>query len=99
MNNCKSLNEARENIERIDRQIVRLIGERRHYVKEATKFKVNKEDVLDDNRVDLVIKKVRRVAEKENINPDMVEALYRTMINAFRKMEIEDFNWKHMLDD
>ena len=98
MNNCKSLNEARENIERIDRQIVRLIGERRHYVKEATKFKENTEDVLDDKRVELVIKKVRRVAEREEVNPDMIEAVYRMMITAFSKMEIDDFKRKHMID-
>lgn len=96
MNNCKSLNEARENIERIDRQIVRLIGERRHYVKEATKFKENTEDVLDTQRVELVIKKVKRLAEKADVNPEMIETVYRMMITAFGKMEIEDFKRTHM---
>lgn len=98
MNNCKSLNEARENIERIDRQIVKLIGERRDYVKEATKFKENTEDVLDDARVELVIKKVRRLAEASEVNPDMIESVYRMMITAFSKMEIEDFKKEHMSD-
>ena len=96
MNKCKSLNEARENIERIDRHIVKLIGERRHYVKEATNFKENTEDVLDKARVELIIKKVRRLAEKAEVNPDMIEEVYRMMITAFGKLEIEDFKLKHM---
>lgn len=96
MNKCKSLNEARENIERIDKQIVKLIGERRDYVKEATKFQENTEDVLDQERVELVIKKVRRLAEKTEVNTDMIESVYRMMLTAFSKMEIDDFKNKHM---
>lgn len=69
---------------------------KRHYVKEATKFKENAEDVLDNQRVELVIKKVKRLAKKADVNPGMIETVYRMMITVFGKMEIEDFKRIHM---
>lgn len=66
MNNCKDLNEVRENIDRIDNQIVKLIAERSYYVKQAASFKKDTEDVKAPKRVEMVIEKVCKLAEKNN---------------------------------
>lgn len=39
MENCKDLSEVRNNIDRIDNQIVKLIVERSTYVSQAANFK------------------------------------------------------------
>jgi len=91
MNNCKDLNEVRENIDRIDNLIVKLIAERSHYVKQAANFKKDAEDVKSPKRVEMIIEKVRRLADDNNVNPNIVEVVYRNMINSFINFELEEY--------
>ena len=88
---CNSLEEVRENIDRIDNEIIKLIAERGTYVVEASSFKKSEDGVKDTNRVEKVIEKVRIKAEEYGANPDMVEALYREMISRFVNMEMDEF--------
>lgn len=88
---CKSLEEVRENIDRIDDAIIRLIAERGTYVKEASAFKTSEEGVKAPNRVEAVIAKVRKRAEDYGADPDMVEALYHEMISRFVNKEMDEF--------
>jgi len=89
MNNCKNLNEVRENIDRVDNQIVKLIAERSYYVKQAASFKKDTEDVKAPKRVEMVIEKVCKLAEKNNLNPNIIEVVYCNMINSFITLELE----------
>lgn len=89
---CNSIEEVRENIDRIDNEIIKLIAERGTYVAEASTFKKSEDGVKDHNRVEAVISKVRTKAEEYGANPDMVEVLYREMISHFIKMEMEEFH-------
>jgi isochorismate pyruvate lyase len=90
MNICKDLNEVRENIDRIDKQIVKLIAERSYYVKQAANFKKDTQDVKAPKRVEMIIEKVRKLAEDNNVEPNIVEAIYRNMINSFINLELEE---------
>ncbi len=89
---CENLEQVRENIDRIDNEIIKLIAERGTYVVQASAFKKNEEGVRDTGRVEKVIAKVRTKAEEYGANPDMVEALYREMISRFVSMEMKEFN-------
>ena len=42
---CKNIEEVRENIDKIDHQIVKLPSERSHFVKQAANFKNSSNDV------------------------------------------------------
>lgn len=88
---CKSLDEVRANIDRIDDSIIKLMGERTDYVRQAAKFRTNTDGVKAPNRVEAVIRKVRGEAEKYGADADMVEALYRGMISRFIAMETREF--------
>lgn len=88
---CNSLEEVRENIDRIDNEIIKLIAERLTYVVQASAFKKSEDGVKAPNRVEAVIKKVREKALEYGANPDMVEALYREMISRFVSMEMDEF--------
>lgn len=87
---CKSIAEVRENIDSIDRKIVKLISERSEFVEQAAKFKKDTEDVKAPKRVEAVIEKVRNIAYENDVNPDIVEEVYRTMISCFIKQELVD---------
>ena len=88
---CSSLEEVRENIDRIDNEIIKLIAERTTYVVQASSFKKDEAGVKDSARVEKVIAKVRAKAEEYGANQDMVEALYREMISRFINMEMSEF--------
>lgn len=85
---CKNIEEVRENIDRIDIQIVKLIAERSTYVAQAANFKKNSKDVKAPQRVEKVINKVRDLAENNSVNPDIVENIYREMIRTFINFEL-----------
>ncbi|MGN4123556.1 chorismate mutase [Lysinibacillus sphaericus] len=90
MKACMSITEVRENIDSIDEQIVKLMSERSKFVEQAAKFKIDTEDVKAPKRVEAVIEKVRNIAHENDVNPDIVEEVYRTMISCFIKLELQE---------
>lgn len=89
---CKNLEEVRNNIDRIDNQIVKLIAERASFVKQASQFKKDRQDVKDPQRVEAVIQKMKTLANEYGADPDMIEKLYREMIAGFIYMEMNEFD-------
>lgn len=84
---CQSLDEVRTNIDRVDQELIRLISERSTFVDQAARFKKTESEVEAPKRVEQVITKVRGLAQKENLNPDIAESIYRAMITAFIQQE------------
>ena len=56
---CNSLEEVRENIDRLDDNIIQLIAERGEYVIQASSFKKNADGVKSPDRVEKVIESNR----------------------------------------
>ncbi len=88
---CSSIEEVRENIDSIDKQIVSLIAQRGGFVKQAAKFKNSTQDVKAPARVEQVIAKVVSLADEFNCDKVVVEKVYRAMIDAFINSEMEEF--------
>ncbi len=84
---CKSLSEVRENIDRIDRDLVRLMAERQKYVAEAGRFKANPAAVSAPARVEQVIDKVKALARDEGLAESVAEKTFRAMIAGFEDYE------------
>lgn len=82
---CNSIEEVRENINQIDEEIVKLIAKRGCFVKQAARFKKNTNDVKAPARVEEVINKVKNIAQ------EVVENIYRAMIDSFIKDEMKEF--------
>ena len=91
---CESLSEVRENIDRIDNEIIKLIAERGGFVRQAAAFKKNEDGVRDSGRVEAVIAKARDKAAKYGAEPDVVETVYINMIAAFIGKEMDEFRSK-----
>lgn len=91
---CTSMDEVRAEIDRIDEQLVTLIGERFTYVDRAWQLKENPEDAVVPWRIQQVIEKVRAQAELKNVPPSLVEALWRQMIGWFIQYEEEKLDEK-----
>ncbi|HIE35598.1 MAG TPA: chorismate mutase [Campylobacterales bacterium] len=91
MKECKSLEEVRKEIDKIDEEIVRLISQRSRYVKQAAKFKVSVEEIKSDERIDDVLNHVRHLAATLGISPNLVADIFKILIDKMVEMEIEEF--------
>ena len=88
---CDSLEEVRIEIDKLDDQIVGLIGARNGYIKQAARFKNSIEEVKDPKRIDEVMTKVRHKALTLGMSPNLLEQIYTIMINEMVESEISEF--------
>ena len=84
---CHSLTEVRENIDRIDRDLIRLMAERQKYVAEAGRFKANPAAVSAPARVEQIIEKVKALARDQGLAEAVAEKTFRAMIGSFEDYE------------
>jgi isochorismate pyruvate lyase len=89
---CASLDEVRAEIDRIDRAIVALIGERAGYVHAAARFKSSETGVAAPDRQASMYVARRAWAEAADLDPDVIEKLYRDLVAYFIVRETE--HWK-----
>ena len=83
----KNLDEVRKSIDNVDARLVKLIGGREFYVKEALKFKINKKQIIDKKRINIVLKRIKKLSKKNNVNSLIVERLWKLMIKNFIILE------------
>ena len=87
---CESLEQAREKIDAIDTALIEMIATRQFYVDQAVRFKKSIQDVQSPERVEQIIQKVRAQAVELGIDPDLVEQLYRAIIQQFIQRELKE---------
>ena len=87
---CESLEQAREKIDVLDTALIEIIATRQFYVDQAVRFKNSVQDVQSPERVEQVINKVRTQAIALGTDPDLVEHLYREMIQRFIQRELNE---------
>ena len=88
---CTTLDEAREAIDQVDEQIVKLIAQRNDYIKQIAHFKTTVEEVKAEDRVADVISKVRQQAIELDLSPNLINDLYVRMIDGMVESEIAEF--------
>ena len=88
---CQSLEEVRTEIDKLDDQIVELIGARNNYIKQAAKFKNTVDEVKNPERIQQIIAKVRHKALESGMSANLLEEIYTIMINEMVESEIAEF--------
>ena len=87
---CNSIEDVRAAIDVIDHEVVKALGLRAEYVKAITRFKKTREDVQAPARQALVISQRRAWAEEAGLDPDVVERIYRLLIDHFVQAELKE---------
>jgi len=91
MKKCNSLQEVRDEIDKIDMKLVDLISERSHLIRQAAAFKNSVDEVKAEDRIDDIMQRVRKRAIELNINPNMMSDLFTIMIDEMVETEISEF--------
>ena len=84
------LNGIREKIDLVDGEIMRLLTIRQHLADEVARCKAGKRRIVDRQREEEVIGRVRELAEANALNPAIVENIYRLIIrgSVLRQREV-----------
>lgn len=87
---CNSAEEVRNEIDRIDHQIIKLYGERHKYIEEIVKFKDDEEGIIAHDRKTQVLRDRRKWAIENGLDADTFEQMYLILIenNIRRELEI-----------
>jgi isochorismate pyruvate lyase len=87
---CRTLQEAREQIDKVDEQIVELIARRNDYIKQIAHFKNSVDEVKAEDRIADVISRVRAQAIDLDLSPNLINDLYVRMIDGMVESEIAE---------
>lgn len=82
----------REEIDRVDRLIVDLLKERTDYIRQAGLIKAGRDTVRDPWRIEDVITKVRSHVGKNPHEADLIECVYRHLIEQSIAYEFEVYD-------
>jgi isochorismate pyruvate lyase len=86
--------EVRSEIDRLDRALVVLLGERQAYIERAAKIKTARSAVRDQARIDGVIAKVLAAAGPAGLDPAIAEPVWRTLVDRCIAHEFAMFDAK-----
>ncbi|HEV2080045.1 MAG TPA: chorismate mutase [Allosphingosinicella sp.] len=89
---CQSMDEVRDGVDRLDREIVALLGERFRYMEAAARIKPDRAAVRDERRKADVLAKVEASAAKAGAPAERVAALYEALVEASIAYEFERFD-------
>ncbi len=90
---CITIDEVRNCIDTIDEQIIKLLALRFNYVKATVPFKDKTEaGIIAQERKDAVLKSRRLLAEEQGLNPNIIEDIYKKLIQYFIEEEMRIIN-------
>lgn len=89
---CQTMNEIREGVDALDRELVALLVERQRYMERAALIKNKREDVRDEARISDVIAKVLAEAKRCGLSQDIAEPVWRTLIERCIAHELKAFD-------
>ena|SRR6218665_450502 len=89
---CQTMAEVRATVDALDEQIVTLLGKRMRCMDAAARIKTERGRVRDEERKAAVIAHARAVAAQVDFPPDVVAALYETLVEASIAYELEVFD-------
>jgi isochorismate pyruvate lyase len=88
---ARTREEVRAEIDRLDRELVRLLGERFGFVRRMAEIKSDPSEAYLQDRVDAVLANVLAEARKQGLDPSLAEKLWRLLIDwnvEFERREI-----------
>jgi isochorismate pyruvate lyase len=91
---CRSMEDLRVQIDRIDRELVGLLADRQTYIERAAVLKTARDTVHDDARIEDVVAKVIAEAKRQGLSPAIAEPVWRELIARSIALEFEAFDRK-----
>ena len=92
--NKKKLNKLRSKLDILDNELLKLIKKRSNLVNEVLKVKVYKKEIIDHQRIKLILKKIRKKSLQLKIDTKITNRIWKNMIWSFIDYENRNFRKK-----
>jgi len=92
--NKKKLNQIRIKLDRLDNDLLKLIKKRSLLVNEVLKIKIYKKEIIDQERINFILKKIKKKSKQMNIDPKITNRIWKNMIWSFIDYEKRSFRKK-----
>lgn len=88
---CETMGQVRSCIDAIDEQVVALLAARSGYIAQAARIKQRADQIVDLERVEYIVQRMRDAMAARAAPPDIAEATYRSLIGASIAFEQKEF--------
>ena len=85
---CSGMEDIQDEIDKMDKDVIAILGKRFEYVKAASKFKTSETSVRAPERFQAMLEQRRVWALSEGLSPDAIEKMYRDLVNHFINEEM-----------
>ncbi len=92
--NKKKLKTARNQIDLLDRKIFNLIKKRTKVVKYMLSLKKFKNQIIDQKRINIILKDIKKRSIKHNIDPKITNRIWKSMIWSYVDFQKRNFKKK-----
>ena len=92
--NKKKLDLIRIKLDKLDTELLKLIKKRSNLVNDVLKVKIRKIEIIDQKRINFILKKIKKKSIQTNIDPKITNRIWKNMIWSFIDYEKRNFKKK-----
>ena len=92
--NKKKLELLRIKLDSLDNDLLKLIKKRSNLVNEVLKVKVHRKEIVDQKRINFILKKIKKKSIQANVDPKITNRIWKNMIWSFIDYEKRNFRKK-----
>ncbi|MDC2970656.1 chorismate mutase [Candidatus Pelagibacter sp.] len=90
----KKLSKIRFELDKLDNTLIKIIKKRTNLVKKVLALKEKKNQIVDQKRIKIILKNIRRKSIKNKIDPIITNRIWKNMISAYIDFEKRNFKKK-----
>ena len=90
----QKLSKIRKELDKLDNILIKIIKKRTNLVKKVLALKERKNQIVDQKRIDQILKNIKSKSIKNNIDPKITNKIWKNMIYAYIDFERRNFNKK-----
>ena len=89
--NKKKLSKIRFELDKLDNSLIKIIKKRTYLVKKVLKLKNQKNQIVDQKRIQTILKNIKKKSIKNNIDPKITNRIWKSMIWSYIDYEKRNF--------
>ena len=90
----KKLSKIRQELDKLDNTLIKIIKKRTNLVKKVLILKERKNQIVDQERIKLILRNIKKKSIKNNIDPKITNKIWKNMIYAYIDFERRNFKRK-----
>ena len=90
----KKLNKIRFELDKLDNSLIKIIKKRTGLVKKVLALKDKKNQIIDQKRIKMILKNIRKKSISNNIDPRITNRIWKNMIWSYIDFEKRNFKKK-----